>query len=71
MPSQEIATEHTLKTIEAHMDQIVAILNDVWDPTAHTIRTTRVTGGAVIPTVPPFVPHDPPAPDVDDDDSVI
>lgn len=63
--SQEIMTEHTGKKIEAHLDQIVLILNDAWDPVAHVLRTIAVTGGGVIPTVPPFAPHDPPPPDSD------
>ena len=50
-----------LKEIEAHADQLVLMLNDAWDPTAHTIRITTVTGGAVTPTTPPFVPHNPPS----------
>ena len=61
--SQEIATEKTLQEIEAHLDQLVIILNDVWDPSTHTLRHTTVTGGVTTPTVPPFVPHNSPSPD--------
>jgi phosphopantetheine adenylyltransferase len=61
--SHEISTEHTQRKIEAHLDQIVLMLNDVWDPISHTLRMMATTGGGVTPTVPPFVPHDPPPPD--------
>ena len=65
--SEEIMTEATgqkilsqLKKIEDHLDQLVSMFNDAWDPCSHSIRTLVVTGGAVTPTVPPFTPHDPP-----------
>lgn len=60
----EIATEHTLHRIEQHLDQLVYMLNDAWDPDAHVLRIVVVTGGGLLPTLPPFIPHPFPSPEL-------